>query len=168
MACRILILCLSLLATTAAADCRDRGILIDQRSPAQAQTDQSEGRLRCVRFVLDARTGAGSYGWVAWHHERTGQATSSHRLGLFPVDGAGGMAFGRVPEALDAGNAPLNVTVLLPTPRWWLVNTTRQGWQLRSGTVSEPGMETLRKLFTDVALNAGLADQALLLDRWWP
>ena len=67
------------------------------------------------------------------------------------------MAFGRVPEALDAGNAPLNVTVLLLTPRWWLVNTTRQGWQLRSGTVSEPGMKTLRKLFTDVALNAGPA-----------
>ena len=48
-----------------AGDCRDRGILIDQRSLAQVQTDQSEGRLRCVRFVLDAKTGAGNYEWVA-------------------------------------------------------------------------------------------------------
>ncbi|NDY96254.1 hypothetical protein [Wenzhouxiangella limi] len=53
---RILIVCFILLTTTAAAGCHDLGILIDQRSPAQAQTDQSEVRLRCLRFVLDLKS----------------------------------------------------------------------------------------------------------------
>lgn len=165
---RVLIACLVLASGTAMADCQDRGILIDQRSQAQQRDDADKDRLRCVVFVLTATNHAEGYGWVAWHHDRNGQPTRTTRLGLFPVHSGPAMAFGRVPENLEPPGSALAVTVLLPSHRWWLVNTTRHGWQLRSGAVSDPDMETLRKLFTDVAINAGVAEQAQRFERWWP
>jgi len=154
--------------TLAQADCNGPGIIIDQRSNAQILTDKEQGRKRCVVFVLTATDQAAGYGWVAWHHVRTGQSTWTRRLGLFPTHGSQAMAFGRVPDNLETPDGALAVTLLLPGHRWWLVNTTRHGWQLRSGTVNEPGMDTLRKLFTDVAINAGMIEQAQRFERWWP
>ena len=50
--------------------------------------------------------------------------------------------------------------MLLPTSFWLLVNTTRVGWQMRSGLVKHPDAEAVGKLFTDVGLNANLAEYA--------
>ena len=148
--------------------CEDRGLLIDQRTESQMQADRRKGRLRCVTFVLSASREHGSYGWVEWHHVQDDRPSSTHRLGLFPAEVGGAMAFGRIQGDIEPDTTSLQLTVLLPTHRWWLVNTTRHGWQLRSGAVSAPDMSTLRKLFTDVALNAGIADQAQRFERWWP
>ncbi len=54
MACQALILCLTLLPTTAAADCRHRGILIDQLSPAQVQrpTRARDEFKACALFLI--------------------------------------------------------------------------------------------------------------------
>lgn len=165
---RLLLICLFALPILGQADCNGAGIIIDQRSKAQTLTDEEQGRKRCVVFVLAATDQAAGYGWVAWHHVSACQSTSTHRLGLFPIHGSQAMAFGRVPDNLETPDGALTVTVLLPSHRWWLVNTTRHGWQLRSGTVSDPGMDTLRKLFTDVAINAGMIEQAQGFERWWP
>lgn len=61
-----------------------------------------------------------------------------------------------------------SMSVLLDRPRWWLINTVRYGWQIRSGTVGEPRMHTLRNLFTDNARDADSAETGETLEEWWP
>ena len=152
-------------ATTA---CDKHDWLIDQRTEDQTATDEEKQRLRCVTFVLAVSQQRNGHGWVEWHHVRADRPTQTHRLGLFPAATGGAMMFGRIGRDIKPASSALRVTVLLPTHRWWLVNTTRHGWQLRSGMVSEPDMKTLRKLFTDVALNAGVADTLKQAGDWWP
>lgn len=148
--------------------CLDADRVIDNRDEPQAETDREDTKLRCVKFVLSRWDREVTHGWVEWHEVESGQTVSSHRLGLFPAEIGWTMMFGRLPGRVEASPRTVSVSALLDRPRWWLVNTTRHGWQLRSGTVGNPGMHTLRKLFTDVALNAGVAETGEALEDWWP
>jgi len=149
-----------LLPAAANAGCGGWGGAIDMRSDAQYRADREAGRLRCVVFVLAAPPGDVRQGWVEWHHERLDGVTESTRLGLYPAGPRGEPAFGRVPRRLGAERGADRLVVLLPSASWMLVNTTRVGWQMRAGLVDDPSGETVRKLFTDVGLNAGLGRDA--------
>ena len=141
--------------------------VIDQRSAAQAEADRSGGRLRCVRFVVSNPPSEPGQGWVEWIESHSGQTGTLHRLGLIGDRDRDSMVFGRLPKSLPNNERWISLAVLLDRPRWWLVNFTRQGWQLRSGTVSDPNEGTLRKLFQDVALNAGIATSRQRIEEWW-
>lgn len=154
-----ILLALMLLPVAADAGCGGRGAFIDQRSDAQYRSDIERGRTRCVVFVLAGPIDRLRQGWVEWHHEHDGRIEST-RLGLYSAGRRGGVAFGRLPRATTAEPGSSRLVVLLPTSYWLLVNTTRLGWQMRSGLVEEPDRATVRKLFTDVGLNAGLGDAA--------
>ena len=153
---------LLLLATTASAHaaCNCPGAVIDQRSDAQYAADVENQRTRCVVFVLAGPDRALRQGWVEWHHEQGNVAIDSTRLGLYPAAGRANLAFGKLPHGMRAEPGAVRLTVLLPTSFWLLVNTTRVGWQMRSGLVNNPGAETVEKLFTDVGLNANLVEDA--------
>jgi hypothetical protein len=152
----------------AANPCTDAVHIIDNRGEFQAEADRGSMGLYCVKFVLSRWNGEPTHGWLEWHKVVLGQTVSRHRLGLFPADIGFTMVFGRLPGRVEAGPGTTSASVLLDGPRWWLVNVTRHGWQLRSGTISHPGMHTLRKLFNDVALNAGIAETGEQLEDWWP
>lgn len=155
-------------SASAMGPCDGHDRLIDQRTLSQIKADQAANRLRCVVFVMIAEDRHGNHGWVKWHHARADRPTPTHSLGLFPAGLEGALAFGRIPDGLTPESTAVRVSVLLPTHRWWLVNTSRHGWQLRSGTVSEPDLAVLPKLFTDVAINAGVAEQPQSFERLWP
>jgi len=142
------------------AACTGPGAVIDQRSDAQYAADIEKQRTRCVVFVLAGPDPALRQGWVEWHHERSNGAVDSTRLGLYPAGGRANLAFGIVPRGMRAEPGAARLTVLLPTSFWMLVNTTRLGWQMPAGLVDRPDAETVRKLFTDVGLNANLAEDA--------
>jgi hypothetical protein len=144
--------------------CTDAVRIVDKRG----EDDSGYLRVYCVKFVLARWHGELTHGWLEWQDVVLGEAMSSHRLGLFPADIGFTMVFGRLPGRVAPGPGTTSVSVLLDGPRWWLVNVTRHGWQLRSGTISHPGMHTLRKLFNDVALNAGIAETGEQLEDWWP
>jgi hypothetical protein len=148
--------------------CRDADHVIDNRDEPQAETDREDTKLRCVKFVLSRWEGEYTFGWVEWHAMESAGHSISHRLGMFPAAVGWKMVFGRLPGRVEAGPETASASVLLDRPRWWLVNATRHGWQLRSGTIGNPDMQTLRKLFTDVALNAGIAETGEALEDWWP
>lgn len=155
-----IILLLLLVPALAHADCNGPGAVIDQRSDAQYRADVEHQRTRCVVFVLAGPDPALRQGWVEWHHERSNGTVDSTRLGLYPAGGRANLAFGIVPRGMRAEPGAARLTVLLPTGFWMLVNTTRLGWQMRAGLVDRPDAETVRKLFTDVGLNANLAEDA--------
>ena len=156
----LLILAALLLSDASQANCSGPGGLIDMRSESQYRADREQDRLRCVVFVLAGRPDDLRQGWIEWHHERTGRVVDSTRLGLFRADPRRAAAFGRIPERLRAEPGAARLVVLLPTSYWLLVNTTRIGWQMRAGLVDDPDRGAVRKLFTDVGLNAGLGDSA--------
>ena len=153
---------LLLLATagSAHAACNGPGAVIDQRSDAQYAADVENQRTRCVVFVLAGPDEALRQGWVEWHHELADGMVDSTRLGLYPAGGRANLAFGNLPRGMYAEPGATRLTVLLPTSFWLLVNTTRLGWQMRAGLVENPDAETVEKLFTDVGLNANLAEDA--------
>ena len=142
------------------ATCNGFGAVIDQRSDAQYGVDVENQRTRCVVFVLAGPDRALRQGWVEWHHEKSDGRVESTRLGLYPAAGPANLAFGIVPRNMRAEPGAARLTVLLPTSFWLLVNTTRVGWQMRSGLVKHPDAEAVGKLFTDVGLNANLAEYA--------
>ena len=142
------------------ATCNGPGAVIDQRSDAQYAADVEKQRTRCVVFVLAGPDHALRQGWVEWHHEQADGTVESTRLGLYPAAGRANLAFGIVPRNMRAEPGAARLTVLLPTSFWLLVNTTRVGWQMRSGLVKHPDAEAAGKLFTDVGLNANLAEHA--------
>lgn len=142
------------------ATCNGPGAVIDQRSDAQFAADVEHQRIRCVVFVLAGPDERLRKGWVEWHHEESNGNVDSTRLGLYPAAGRTNRAFGIVPRNMRAEPGTARLTVLLPTSFWLLVNTTRVGWQMRSGLVNNPGAETVEKLFTDVGLNANLVEDA--------
>ena len=156
----ILQVLLLLAPVLAQADCGDPGVVIDQRSEAQYAADVEKQRTRCVIFVLTEPDHALRQGWVEWHHHQSDGRLDSTRLGLYPAGSCGNPAFGRLPNNLIAELGAVRLTALLPISFWMLVNTTRIGWQMRAGLIENPDAETVRKLFTDVGLNANLADQA--------
>ncbi|NBD95287.1 MAG: hypothetical protein GVY11_02275 [Gammaproteobacteria bacterium] len=164
----VLVCVLAPVSSLANSPCTDAVHIVDNRSEAQAESDRGNMGLYCVKFVLARWQGELAYGWVEWHKVEIRRAVSSHRLGLFPADVGWTMVFGRLPGRVQAEPGTASASVLLDRARWWLVNATRHGWQLRSGTISEPSMDTLRKLFTDVALNAGIAKLGQSLEEWWP
>jgi len=153
---------LLLLATSASAHaaCNGPGAYIDQRSDAQYAADVEKQRTRCVVFVLAGPDERLRQGWVEWHHEQGNGSVDSTRLGLYPAAGRANLAFGKLPHGMRAEPGAVRLTVLLPTSFWLLVNTTRVGWQMRAGLVENPDAETVEKLFTDVGLNANLAEYA--------
>jgi len=149
-----------LLPAPALAGCVGPGGVIDMRSETQYRSDLEAARLRCVVFVLAGPLEAPHQGWVEWHHERADAGTESTRLGLYTAGPRRSPAFGRVPETLRADRSAARLVVLLPTSYWLLVNTTRIGWQMRAGLVDDPDRSAVRKLFSDVGLNAGLGHTA--------
>jgi hypothetical protein len=149
-----------LLPIFADAGCGGSDAAIDMRSDAQYRDDLEEGRVRCVVFVLAGHPKYVRQGWVEWHHERIGSGVESTRLGLYRAGPRQGAAFGRIPARLQAEPGAARLVVILPTSYWMLVNTTRIGWQMRAGLVDDPDRGAVRKLFTDVGLNAGLGDSA--------
>lgn len=151
---------LFLVPALAHADCNGPGAVIDQRSDAQYTADVEHQRTRCVVFVLAGPDRALRQGWVEWHHEQSNGTVESTRLGLYPAGGRANLAFGIVPRGMRAEPHAARLTVLLPTSFWLLVNTTRIGWQMRAGLVDRPSPGTVQKLFTDVGLNANLAEYA--------
>ncbi|MFU8833457.1 MAG: hypothetical protein ACNA7J_15060 [Wenzhouxiangella sp.] len=151
---------LLLASVVAHADCDGPGTIIDQRSEVQYEQDLERQRARCVVFVLAGPDDRLRQGWVEWHHERSDGNTRSTRLGLYPAGGRANLAFGIVPEGIHAESGATRLTVLLPSSFWLLVNSTRVGWQMRAGLVREADSATIDKLFTDVGLNAGLAEDA--------
>lgn len=155
----IVIALAALLSSVAAhAGCGGPGSVIDMRSEAQFGTDLEAQRLRCVVFVLAGPLDRPRQGWVEWHHERAASIEST-RIGLYSTGRTRDPAFGRLPTSAQAEPGAARLVVLLPTSYWLLVNTTRIGWQMRAGLVDDPG-PAVRKLFTDVGLNAGLGDAA--------
>lgn len=148
--------------------CTDAARVIDQRGQSGTDADRGQMRLRCVKFVLSHWDGEFTHGWVEWHEVLLGESLESHRLGLFPAEVGWTLVFARLPGHVGREPGMMSLSVLLPRSRWWLVNATRHGWQLRSGTISDPGMHTLRKLFKDVALNAGIGRTGEALEDWWP
>ena len=157
---RILLILLLLAPAFAHATCDGPGAYIDQRSDAQYEADVEKQRTRCVVFVLAGPDQALRQGWVEWHHEKSSGSIDSTRLGLYPAGGRANLAFGNLPRGMRAEPGAVRLTVLLPTSFWLLVNTTRLGWQMRAGLVDDPDADTVRKLFTDVGLNANLAQDA--------
>ena len=142
------------------ANCNGPGAVIDQRSAAQYEADAENQRTRCVVFVLAGPDQALRQGWVEWHHEKSDGTIDSTRLGLYPAGGRANLAFGVIPQNMRAEPGAVRLTVLLPTSFWLLVNTTRLGWQMRAGLVKNPDSDAVSKLFTDVGLNANLAEDA--------
>jgi hypothetical protein len=151
---------IALLPAGALAGCGGPGGVVDMRTDAQYRADVDDGRVRCVVFVLSGSTERPRQGWVEWHHERAGGGIDSTRLGLYPAGPRNAPAFGRVPAAVRPEPGAARLVVVLPTSYWLLVNTTRLGWQMRAGLVDDPDRRAVRKLFTDVGLNAGLGDAA--------
>ena len=150
----LLLLCLPLAGM---ADCLDAAwLVVEQRSDQQVERDEAKQRLRCVVFVVEQRRGEIYQGWVEWHSMKRGRWQPDYRFGLYADGDDFSTGFGRVPDAVVTPSSAVAMVVLLPGLHWTLVNTTRTGWKWRSGLLDEGGQASLRKLFTDVGLNAGL------------
>lgn len=138
--------------------CSEAESVIDLRSSESVNNDHISSRLRCISFVLRKRPDSSMSAWIEWHDLREGTAPRTHRFGLFTNDRAGNLELGDVPADVQAAREAYRLTVILNRVNWSLVNTTRLGWALRARWTKSAGVAEARKLFLDVALNAGVAE----------